>query len=69
MDNSLTKEKLYLQILKLHYKVVTVQCYYNSKANLHNDIKLITVAISKAKEAIPVFRTSFQNFNILSNFF
>ncbi len=42
---------------------------YNSKANLHNDNKLKTVAISKAKEAIPVFRTAFQNFNILSNFF
>jgi hypothetical protein len=64
MDNSLTKEKLYLQMLKLLYKVGTVQCYYNSKANLHNDIKLKTVAISKAKEAIPVFRTAFQNFNI-----
>jgi len=69
MDNSLTKEKLYLQMLKLHYKVGTVPCYDTSKANLHNDIKFKTVAISEAKEAIPVFRTALQNFNILSNFF
>ncbi len=50
-------------------RYVRVQCYYNSKANLHNDIKLKKVAISKAKEAISVFRTAFQNFNIFSKTF
>ncbi len=64
MDNSLTKEKLYLQMLKLHYKVGTVQCYYNSKANLHNDIKLKTVAIfQKLKKLSLIFK---QHFKILT---
>ncbi len=62
MDNSLTKEKLYLQMLKLHYKVGTLQCYYNSKDNLHNDIKLKTGSYFKSYRNYPRFSNSISKF-------